>query len=66
VQNRKNGESMNTGRLVGMALATVGIIVLLTARLLAYQLGLYLGIIVVAVGFIIYAIDVLKVNKKQE
>ena len=52
---------MNVTRLVGMALAVVGLIVLLTARLLSYQLGLYLGIIVIAVGFIIYAVDVLKV-----
>ena len=54
---------MNATRLVGMALATVGLIVLLIARLLAYQLGLYLGIIVIAVGFVIYAVGVLKVPK---
>lgn len=54
---------MNATRLVGMALATVGLIVLLTARLLTYQLGLYLGIIVIAVGFVVYAADVLKVPK---
>ena len=54
---------MNVTRLVGMALAVVGLIVLLIARLLAYQLGLYLGIIVIAVGFVIYAVDVLKVPK---
>ena len=52
---------MNVTRLVGIALAVVGLIVLLIARLLAYQLGLYLGIIVIAVGFVIYAVDVLKV-----
>jgi hypothetical protein len=57
---------MNVTRLVGMTLATVGLIVLLIARLLAYPLGLYLGIIVIAVGFVIYAVDVLKVNNKQE
>ena len=54
---------MNVTRLVGMTLATVGLIVLLIARLLAYPLGLYLGIIVIAVGFVIYAVDVLKVPK---
>ena len=52
---------MNVTRLVGMALAVVGLIVLLIAHLLAYQLGLYLGIIVIGVGFVIYAVDVLKV-----
>ena len=57
---------MNVARLVGVVLAVVGLIVLLTARLLAYQLGLYLGIIVIAVGFVIYAVDVLKVNNKRE
>ena len=56
---------MNVSRLVGMALAVVGLIVVFTARLLAYQLGLYLGIIVIAVGFVIYTVDVLKANKKQ-
>ena len=49
-----------------MALAVVGLIVLLIARLLDYQLGLYFGIIVIGVGFVIYAVDVLKVNNKQE
>jgi hypothetical protein len=57
---------MNVTRLAGMALAVVGLIVLLTARLLAYQLGLYLGIIVIAVGFVIYAVDVLKVPKNKQ
>ncbi|MGA3290466.1 MAG: hypothetical protein ABSD42_09540 [Candidatus Bathyarchaeia archaeon] len=54
---------MNVTRLVGMALAVVGLIFLLIARLLAYQLGLYLGIIVIGVGFVIYAVDVLKVKQ---
>ncbi len=49
-----------------MALAVVGLIVLLIAHLLAYQLGLYLGIIVVGVGFVIYAVDVLKVPKNKQ
>jgi len=57
---------MNVTRLVGMALATVGLIVLLIGRLLAYPLGLYLGIIVVGVGFVIYAVDVLKVPKNKQ
>ncbi len=57
---------MNVARLVGMALAVVGLIVVLTARLLVYQLGLYLGIIVIAVGFVIYAADVLKVPKTSK
>jgi hypothetical protein len=53
---------MNTVRLVGMALAVVGVIVLVIARLLAYQLGLYLGIIVIVVGFVIYLVGVLKIE----
>jgi len=57
---------MNVTRLVGMALATIGLIVLLIARLRAYPFGLYLGIIVIAVGFVIYAIDVLRVPKTSE
>ena len=57
---------MNTLRLVGMALATVGLIVLLIARLRAYPLGLYLGIIVIAVGFVIYAVDVYRVPKTSK
>ena len=57
---------MNAARLVGMALAVVGLIVLLIARLLAYQLGLYLGIIVIAVGFVIYAVDVLRVPQTSK
>jgi hypothetical protein len=44
-----------------MALALVGLIVVLISRFLAYPLGLYLGLIVVVVGFIIYAVTVLKV-----
>ena len=57
---------MNVTRLFGMALAVVGLIILLIARLLAYQLGLYLGIIVIAVGFVIYTVDVLKVPKNKQ
>ena len=57
---------MNVTRVVGMALATVGLMVLLTERLLAYPLVLYLGIIVIAVGFVIYAADVLKVPKNKQ
>ncbi|MGD0203659.1 MAG: hypothetical protein ABSC20_07125 [Candidatus Bathyarchaeia archaeon] len=57
---------MNVTRLVGMALAVVGLIVLLIARLLDYQLGLYFGIIVIGVGFVIYAVDVLKVPKNKQ
>jgi uncharacterized membrane protein HdeD (DUF308 family) len=57
---------MNVTRLVGVILAVVGLIVLLTARLLVYRLGLYIGISVVAVGFVIYAVDVLNVNNKRE
>jgi len=57
---------MNPGRLFGMALAVVGLIILLAARLLAYQSGLYIGIIVVAVGFVIYAAAVLKIPKNKQ
>ena len=57
---------MNVTRLVRMALATVGLIILLIGRLLAYPLSLYLGIIVIAVGFVIYAADVLKVPKNKQ
>ena len=57
---------MNATRLVGMALAVVGLIVLLIGRLFAYTLVLYLGILVVAVGFVIYAIDVLNVPKNKQ
>ena len=57
---------MNLTRLAGMALAVVGLIVLLIGRLFAYQLVLYLGILVVAVGFVIYAADVLKVPKNKQ
>lgn len=57
---------MNVTRLVGMALATIGLIVLLIARFRAYSSGLYLGIIVIAVGFVIYAVDVLRVPKTSE
>jgi hypothetical protein len=56
---------MNVTRLAGMALATVGLIVLLIARLLSYQIGLVLGIIVIAVGFVIYASDLLKAPKNK-
>ena len=57
---------MNATRLIGMALAVVGLIVLIIARLLAYQLGLYLGIILIAVGFVIYAVAVLKVPQTSK
>lgn len=49
---------MNVIRLGGMALALVGLIVVLISRLQGYQLGLYLGLIVVLVGFIIYVAGV--------
>ena len=54
---------MNVTRLVGMALAVVGLIVLLIARLFVYQLGLYLGLILIVVGFVIYVAGVLKVQQ---
>jgi hypothetical protein len=57
---------MNAIRLVGMALATVGVIVLLIARFLGYTLGLYLGIVVIVVGFIIYVAAVIKVPTKSK
>jgi hypothetical protein len=52
---------MNATRLFGMALAAVGLIVLLIARVLGYPLVLYLGIAAIVVGFIIYVAAVLKV-----
>ncbi len=57
---------MNVARLVGTALAVVGLIVMLIEHLLAYQLGLYLGVIVILAGCIIYTVGVLKVPQKQE
>ena len=57
---------MNVTRLVGIALAVVGLIVMVIANLLAYQLGLYLGIIVILAGCVIYTVGVLKVQQKQE
>jgi hypothetical protein len=57
---------MNVTRLVGIGLEAVGAIVLFIAYSGAYPLGLYLGIVVVAVGLVIYEVDVLKGNKKQE
>ena len=57
---------MNVERLVGMVLATIGLIVLLIARVLAYTFGLYLGLIVIAIGFVIYIVDVYRVPKKSE
>jgi hypothetical protein len=52
---------MNAIRLFGMALAAVGVIVLLIARLFGYPLVLYVSIIVIVAGFIIYTVAVLKV-----
>ena len=57
---------MNESRLVGMALATVGLIFLLIWRYRAYPLGLYIGLILIAVGFIIYIRDVYKPLKPGE
>ena len=57
---------MNVARLVGIALAVVGLIVMVIANLLAYQLGLYLGIIVILAGCVIYTVGVLKVQQKHE
>ena len=57
---------MNVARLVGIALAVVGLIVMVIANLLAYQLGLYLGIIVILVSCVVYTVGVLKVQQKQE
>jgi len=57
---------MNVNRLVGIALAVVGLIVMVIANLLAYQLGLYLGIIVILVSCVVYTVGVLKVQQKQE
>jgi uncharacterized membrane protein HdeD (DUF308 family) len=57
---------MNVARLVGIALAVIGLIVMVIANLAAYQLGLYLGIIVILVGCVIYTVGVLKVPQKRE
>jgi uncharacterized membrane protein HdeD (DUF308 family) len=56
-------ESMNVTRLAGMALATVGLIVLVIGSFSSYQLGLYLGIILILVGFVIYLVGVFKVEQ---
>ena len=55
---------MNVIRLGGMALAVVGLIILLISRLSAWELGLVLGIIVILVGFVIYVVGVYRVDKK--
>jgi uncharacterized protein YjeT (DUF2065 family) len=65
-QNRKAGQSMDALRLVGMAIATVGLIIVLIGRLRAYPLGLYLGLIVIAVGFVIYVMDLYRVPKSSK
>jgi len=57
---------MNVARLVGIVLAVVGLIVMVIANLVAYQLGLYLGIIVILDGCVIYTVGVLKVQQKHE
>jgi len=55
---------MNVIRLGGMALAVVGLIVLLISRLSAWELGLVLGIIVILAGFVIYLVGVYRADKK--
>ena len=57
---------MDLARLAGMALATVGLVVLLVGRLLGYTLGLYIGLVVVAVGFVVYIMALYRVPKKAE
>jgi hypothetical protein len=57
---------MNGTRLVGIALAVVGLIVMLIAHSLAYQIGLYLGKLVILTGCVIYTVGVLKVPQKHE
>jgi hypothetical protein len=61
----KYGESMDIFRLGGMALAVVGLIILLISRLSAWELGLFLGIIVILAGFGIYAVGLYRVDKKK-
>jgi hypothetical protein len=57
---------MDALRLVSMAIATVGLIIVLMGRLLAYPLGSYIGLIMIAVGFVIYVVDLYKVPKSSQ
>jgi len=57
---------MDALRLVGMALATVGLIVLLLSRFSGYSVGLYIGLIVIAVGFVIYAVNLYRAPKSSK
>lgn len=57
---------MDTLRYVGMAIATVGLIIVLIGRLRAYSLGLYLGLVLIAVGFVVYVVDLYRVPKSSE
>ena len=56
---------MNVTRLVGMALLIVGIIVLAIGWGFSYQLGLYLGIVLIVVGFVTYVIGAFKEMKQN-
>jgi hypothetical protein len=57
---------MDALRLVGMAIATVGLIIVLIGRFRVYSLGLYLGLIVIAVGFAVYVADLYRVPKSSK
>jgi disulfide bond formation protein DsbB len=56
---------MDRFRLGGMALAVVGLLILLISRLSAWELGLVLGIIVILAGFGIYVAGLYRVDKKK-
>jgi uncharacterized membrane protein len=51
-------------RLVGMALLVVGIIGFFLGWHFSYQLGLYLGIVLIVAGFVTYAIGAFKEMKQ--
>jgi hypothetical protein len=57
---------MDALRLVSMAIATVGLIIVLMGRLLAYPLDSYIGLIAIAVGFVIYVVDLYRVPKSSK
>jgi hypothetical protein len=57
---------MDALRLVSMAIATVGLIIVLIGRFLAYPLGSYVGLIMIAAGFVIYVVNLYRVPKSSK
>jgi len=57
---------MEALRFVGMAIATVGLIIVLIGRLRDYSLGLYLGLVLIAVGFVVYVVNLYRVPKSSK